>query len=105
MLLKGAGTVVGCEEALPAIVSGSNPGMATGGMGDVLAGIVGALYGQFGNPSTAARMGAALHLAAAQRATLSKGYMGLLPTDVIDALPSVLAEAEQLNIYEGTLEP
>ena len=105
VLLKGAGTVVGCEEALPAIVSGSNPGMATGGMGDVLAGIVGALYGQFGNPSTAARMGAALHLAAAQRATLSKGYMGLLPTDVIDALPSVLAEAEQLNIYEGTLEP
>lgn len=100
VVLKGAGTVIDSRGARPDILSGSNPGMATGGMGDVLSGIVGALYGQLGNPALAARIGAALHLAAAERATTVKGYMGLLPTDVIAALPSVLAEAEQLSAYE-----
>lgn len=95
IVLKGAGSLVdGDGDPQPYIVSGSNPGMATGGMGDVLCGVIGALYGQLESPALAARMGVALHLAAADRASSRRGYMGLLPMDVIDALPELLAEAE-----------
>lgn len=97
VLLKGAGTVIASAEILPWVIAGSNPGMATGGMGDVLSGIIGALYGQLGNPSLATTMGACLHLAAANLASERRGFMGLLPGDVIEALPQVLAEAERNN--------
>lgn len=94
VLLKGAGTVVAAEGVLPDIVSGSNPGMATGGMGDVLSGVLGSLYAQLGDAHLSASVGAALHLAAADRASETRGYMGLLPMDVIEALSEVLAESE-----------
>lgn len=95
ILLKGAGTVVAAKGVLPEIVSGSNPGMATGGMGDVLSGVLGSLYAQLGDAHLSASIGAALHLAAADRASETRGYMGLLPMDVIEALSGVLAEAEK----------
>lgn len=101
VLLKGAGTVVAGEQGLPVIVSGSNPGMATGGMGDVLAGVIGSLWGQFGGAQLATLMAAALHLAAAGAAADAKGFMGLLPNDVIDALPSVLAQAEHSALVKA----
>jgi NAD(P)H-hydrate epimerase len=102
-LLKGAGTIVASGEALPDIISGSNPGMATGGMGDVLSGILGSLYAQLGNAHLSASAAAALHLAAANRAAETRGYMGLLPMDVIDALPQVLMESEQRSaVGQGT---
>lgn len=94
VLLKGAGTVIAAPDALPVIASGSNPGMATGGMGDVLSGIIGALYAQLGCPVQGAVIGAALHLAAANRASETKGFMGLLPMDVTETMPGLLAEAE-----------
>jgi NAD(P)H-hydrate epimerase len=71
-----------------------NPGMATGGMGDVLAGLIGSLWGQFKNAQQATAMGASLHLEAARVASDSKGFMGLLPNDVIDILPAILSRAE-----------
>lgn len=94
IVLKGAGTVIASEDETVDIVSGSNPGMATGGMGDVLSGIIGALYGQLGDARRAAGLGASVHMAAAQRASESKGFIGLIPNDVIDALPLVFRESE-----------
>ncbi len=94
VLLKGAGTVIASEGETVDIVSGSNPGMATGGMGDVLAGLIGAVYGQLGNAREASVVAASAHLAAANRASEAKGFIGLIPTDVIDALPSVFRESE-----------
>ncbi|MBW0146943.1 NAD(P)H-hydrate dehydratase [Marinobacter arenosus] len=94
ILLKGAGTVIASEGETVDIVSGSNPGMATGGMGDVLSGMIGALYGQLGNARRAAGLAASVHLAAANLASESKGFIGLIPSDVIDALPSVFRESE-----------
>jgi NAD(P)H-hydrate epimerase len=91
ILLKGAGTVIASMHGQMYVASGSNPGLATGGMGDVLAGIAGGLWAQWADPSQAAVTAAALHLAAANMATQQFGYMGLQPTDVIDALPRVLA--------------
>lgn len=91
ILLKGAGTVIATVSGQIFVTSGSNPGLATGGMGDVLAGIVSGLWAQMADPAQAAVTAAALHLAAANTATQQFGYMGLQPTDVIDALPRVLA--------------
>ena len=91
ILLKGAGTVIATMHGQIFVVSGSNPGLATGGMGDVLAGIAGGLLAQLTDSTQAVVTAAALHLAAANMATQQFGYMGLQPTDVIDALPRVLA--------------
>ncbi|MBE0485555.1 NAD(P)H-hydrate dehydratase [Marinobacter sp.] len=97
VLLKGAGTVVAGGSGQPAVIAGANPGMATGGMGDVLSGIIGALAGQMSDPSQVAVMAAALHLAAADRAAQDCGYMGLMPGDVIEAMPRILRETEQVD--------
>jgi NAD(P)H-hydrate epimerase len=95
VLLKGAGTIIASGAEAVDIAGGSNPGMATGGMGDVLSGIIGALYAQTTEaPACAATLGAVVHLEAACRASADKGYIGLIPTDVIDALPLVFREAE-----------
>jgi NAD(P)H-hydrate epimerase len=91
ILLKGAGTVIATMHGQIFVVSGSNSGLATGGMGDVLAGIAGGLLAQLTDSTQAVVTAAALHLAAADMATQQFGYMGLQPTDVIDALPRVLA--------------
>lgn len=95
VLLKGAGTVIAGGNGVPTLISGSNPGMATGGMGDVLSGIAGSFYGQFGDARFATVLAASMHLAAANRASEAKGYMALLPNDVIDAMPALLAQAER----------
>lgn len=94
VLLKGAGTVIASSDQSPVIVPGGNPGLATGGMGDVLSGVIGALLGQLDDSYKATVMAAALHLAAADLAVQSTGFMGLTPMDVIDALPEVLRAAE-----------
>lgn len=94
VVLKGAGTVIASQHDIVDIVSGSNPGMATGGMGDVLSGIIGALYGQLGDARRAAGLAASVHLAAADLATQTKGFIGLIPSDVIDALPTAFRESE-----------
>lgn len=100
VLLKGAGTIVASGKKEVNIAGGSNPGMATGGMGDVLSGVIGALYAQMiDSPAAAATIGAVVHLEAAGRASLEKGYMGLIPTDVIDALPQVFRKAEPYSSF------
>ncbi|WP_148863480.1 NAD(P)H-hydrate dehydratase [Marinobacter fonticola] len=102
VLLKGAGTLVyAADMGAPVLVQGGNPGMATGGMGDVLSGIIGSLAVQGIAPSEAAVIGASLHAEAADRAALDKGFMGLLPMDVIDRIPQVLGEAEGVLIPLG----
>ncbi|MFV8570414.1 NAD(P)H-hydrate dehydratase [Marinobacter sp. SBS5] len=94
VLLKGAGTIVATDSEVPVVIAGGNPGMATGGMGDILSGILGAFIGQLGDIRNATIAAASAHLAAANRATERLGYMGLVPTDVIESLPFVLKETE-----------
>jgi NAD(P)H-hydrate epimerase len=95
VLLKGAGTVVASDGGALDVISGSNPGMATGGMGDVLSGIIGAVLGQMSDGRKAAVLGASVHLAAANRAAAASGFIGLIPTDVTEALPVVFRESER----------
>lgn len=85
VVLKGAGTVVRGEAS--AICTDGNPGMASGGMGDVLSGVLGGLLAQGLPLEQAARVGVAIHAAAADRAAES-GERGLLALDLMPYLRS-----------------
>jgi NAD(P)H-hydrate epimerase len=82
-LLKGPGTLIAGPSSGLALVQAGNPGMASGGMGDVLSGIIGALLAQGLAPFDAARFGALVHAMAADRAVLHQGERGLLATDLM----------------------
>ncbi|MGM0412233.1 MAG: NAD(P)H-hydrate dehydratase, partial [Pseudomonadota bacterium] len=82
-ILKGAGTVIRGEDEPPAIAVDGNPGMATGGMGDLLTGAIAALRGQGLAAEAAARAGVALHAAAGDAAAAEGGERGLTPTDLL----------------------
>ncbi len=89
-VLKGAGTVVhGGGTRPPAICSGGNPGMATGGTGDVLCGLIAALLAQGLPPEDAAEMGVCLHAAAGDEAARA-GERGLVASDLFAPLRSLL---------------
>lgn len=67
-----------------------NSGMATGGSGDVLTGIIAALLAQGLTPFTAAALGVRIHGAAGDTAAKRLGEYSLMASDIIDALPEIL---------------
>ena len=81
-LLKGAGTLIASADDC-AISSTGNPGMASGGMGDVLAGIIAGLLAQGLSLQEAAQQGAYHHGLAADVAVRRKGERGLLASDLM----------------------
>jgi NAD(P)H-hydrate epimerase len=82
-VLKGAGTLVQAPGVPPVVLCAGNPGMGTGGMGDLLTGVVAALHGQGFTPRDAAVAGALLHAAAGDAAAREDGERGLLPSDLL----------------------
>ena len=82
VVLKGAGTIVAAPDRLPRVIAAGNPGMAVGGMGDVLTGTIAALRAQGLPAFDAACAGALLH-AAAGDAAADNGQRGLLPSDLM----------------------
>ena len=86
VVLKGAGTIVATPGARPRVVTTGNPGMATGGMGDLLTGVVAALRAQGLCTGDAASCGALLHGAAGDAAARARGERGLLACDLLPAL-------------------
>jgi NAD(P)H-hydrate epimerase len=87
LVLKGAGTVVAAPDGTIAINGSGNPGMASGGMGDVLTGIIVSLIGQGYPAFEACRLGVFLHGHAADLVARDKGEIGLSATDVMERLP------------------
>ena len=86
VVLKGAGSLVCHDPALPVgVCSGGNPGMASGGMGDVLSGIVGGLIAQRLTPDRALPLAVCLHAGAADRAAVD-GERGMLAMDLLGPL-------------------
>lgn len=83
-VLKGAGTLVAHHDQCTVNTTG-NPGMASGGMGDILSGIIGGLLAQGLDLMQAAQVGVCLHGAAADLAAKS-GQRGLLATDLLPHL-------------------
>lgn len=86
VVLKGAGTVVAAPGEVPVVIGAGNPGMATGGMGDVLSGVIAALHAQRLPAFEAAVAGALLHAAAGDQAARIGGERGLLPSDLFPYL-------------------
>ncbi len=80
-VLKGAGSLIAVGADLWLCDRG-NPGMASGGMGDVLTGVVAALVGQGLVPGDAARLGVWLHARAGDEAAAAGGEIGLMATDL-----------------------
>jgi NAD(P)H-hydrate epimerase len=89
VVLKGAGTLIAGPESLHLCSSG-NPGMASGGMGDVLTGVIAGLLAQGLLPEIAATIGVSVHAAAADRAASAGGERGLLAGDLLDLLRSLV---------------
>lgn len=89
VLLKGHRTVI--TDGVNAYVNSTgNPGMAVGGSGDVLAGMITALLGQGLAPLEAAACGAWLHGAAGDICAAKMGQYGMLPSDMLNVLPRLL---------------
>jgi NAD(P)H-hydrate epimerase len=80
-VLKGAGTLIAHPQGEVAVCPWGNPGMASGGMGDVLTGIIAGLLAQGLNTWRAARLGVALH-AQAGDAAAKQGEAGLIASDL-----------------------
>ena len=92
VVLKGAGTITAAPDGRVWINSSGNPGMASGGMGDVLTGLIAGLEVQQMGPDTAARLGVFLHGAAADRLAARRGPQGYLAGEVMQAVPEILRD-------------
>ncbi|MFO0838681.1 MAG: NAD(P)H-hydrate dehydratase [Phycisphaerae bacterium] len=91
VILKGHRTVV-CAPHAAYVNQTGNAGMATGGMGDVLTGLIAALIGQKMSPFDASRLAVHVHGAAADRLAKHLAPVGYLAREVADAIPAALSE-------------
>lgn len=89
VVLKGYGSVI-TDGSACYINSTGNPGMAVGGSGDVLAGVITALLGQGLTPVEASACGTWLHGAAGDICAKEIGQYGMLPSDMLHVLPRLL---------------
>ncbi|HPM77644.1 MAG TPA: NAD(P)H-hydrate dehydratase [bacterium] len=96
VVLKGAGTVVAAPDGRIWINATGNPGMASGGMGDVLTGMIASLIAQGVDPLDAAVAGVYLHGYAGDLARESVGERALTASEVIEALPLVTSLFEEI---------
>lgn len=85
-VLKGSGTIIADGSATTSIAYVGNPGMASGGMGDVLTGVVTAFLGQGLEPYEAACAAVVAHGHAADLVAADHGMRGMLALDVIEKL-------------------
>ncbi|MFT3742248.1 MAG: NAD(P)H-hydrate dehydratase [Gammaproteobacteria bacterium] len=92
VVLKGAGTLIQGEDFPPVICEQGNPGMAAGGMGDVLSGVIAGLLAQGLSLQLAAKLGVSLHAWAGDFLAKSVGQRGYLASDLVNLLPYILNE-------------
>lgn len=90
LVLKGARSIVASPEGNIFINPTGNPGMASGGMGDVLTGMVGGFLAQGLPPLEAAKLGVYLHGLVGDFVAYQKGERGIAATDVVEETPRVL---------------
>ena len=101
VVLKGARTVIASADGFVWINPTGNSAMASGGMGDVLAGVIGSLMGQGLEPAEAACAGVYLHGVAGDSAVANVmppgDGIGVLASDVIRMLPGARSECDELQ--------
>jgi len=93
-VLKGAGSLID-DGDVQYLCSDGNPGMASGGMGDLLSGIIGALLAQGLSLLDAARLGVYLHACAGDAVAQHQGERGMLASDLLEELPRLLNGSER----------
>ncbi|MGI6679312.1 MAG: NAD(P)H-hydrate dehydratase [Dehalobacterium sp.] len=94
VVLKGARTLIATPEGHLYVNTTGNPGMATGGSGDVLAGMIGAFLAQGLAGVEAAALAVYLHGRAGDLAAVEKSQTGLAAGDIVNYLPKTLLEFE-----------
>ncbi|MEA4926088.1 MAG: NAD(P)H-hydrate dehydratase [Syntrophomonadaceae bacterium] len=97
VVLKGNKTVVASPTGEVFVNTSGNPGMATAGSGDVLSGIIAGLIAQGLKPRQAAVAGVYIHGCSGDKAAELRGQRGLIAGDLIDQLPAVLKNFENIN--------
>ncbi|MBI5144171.1 MAG: NAD(P)H-hydrate dehydratase [Candidatus Omnitrophica bacterium] len=90
LVLKGHNTIVANPKGEFYINETGNPGMATGGVGDILTGIIASFVGQGLDAYTASVLGVYFHGLAGDLALKEKGALSLIATDLLNKLPEVL---------------
>ncbi len=94
VVLKGAGTIVAVPGGKAYVNPTGNPGMASGGSGDVLTGIIAGFLAQGLSPEDAAVAGVYMHGFAGDRVAFEKGKAGILAGDIIEVLPECIKECK-----------
>jgi hydroxyethylthiazole kinase-like uncharacterized protein yjeF len=87
VVLKGAYTIIASPDGLTRVSPFANPGLSSGGTGDVLAGVIGGLMAQGLSPFDAATCGVYLHAAAAEELRRDMGDSGLMASDLLPEIP------------------
>ena len=87
VVLKGARTIIAAPNGMAAINGSGNPGMASGGMGDVLTGVIVSLLGQGYSTWNACRLGVYIHGLAGDLVAMEQGEIGMTATDLIERIP------------------
>jgi NAD(P)H-hydrate epimerase len=105
VLLKGVPTVVMSPVGPPLTIAAGNPGLATGGSGDVLSGLIGTLLVQLQHPGAAAALGAQALGRAADLAARRVTARAMRPMDVIAALPDLWRSWETLRLLRAGVHP
>ena len=103
LVLKGASTVIGLPDGHIFINATGNSGMASGGMGDVLTGMIAGLITQGYAPDQASLMGVYLHGRAADYLYKTKGPFGFLATEVMNLIPEIIRDLESGRTPTGIL--
>lgn len=89
-VLKGAGSLVGSPDSKIHICKAGNAGMASGGMGDLLSGVIAGLMAQGMSGINAAQLGVCVHALAGDTAAMQEGTHGLIATDLLSSIRSLL---------------
>jgi hydroxyethylthiazole kinase-like uncharacterized protein yjeF len=91
-VLKGSGSLIQQTDSMPVINVRGHPGMATAGMGDILAGLIAGLIGQGLSLFDAAKAGVFIHALCAEDYLDDNDEISLIATDIIDRLPKVIKQ-------------
>jgi len=94
-VLKGSGSIVQQVGSIPAINIAGNPGMASAGMGDVLAGMIAALIGQGLTPFDAAKTAVLVHALCAEDYASDNDETGLIATDIVQRVPRLVKKIRE----------
>ncbi len=103
VVLKGARSIIATLDGKVYINPTGNAGMASGGMGDVLAGILAGMLSQGLGVEDALKLGVFLHGFVGDRVAETKGEMGMIASDVVEALPRGIKDLQTMR--NGTVRP